>query len=448
MNTKPSISISDASAFEYARMITFTVSLSHAASKKISVPFTIGLEDNDVSAAVFFSGDWQDAMSPDTTNPLIFQPGEVSKTITVNLIDDSFTELMDEHFFVNLGKPTNARLGDALGIGTIKDDDFFSWNTISLPNNNDIIGVGTDHYYDVNGKYQPNISEIKIADGDIIKLGDGADIISIEGLSYKEDPYPLAIYGGKGGDDINCYISPTPPILFIFGEDGKDIIRDSGHYGGDTAKILVIDGGKGNDIIDVGLRGGISSYNDISSVLAYGREGNDTIELSSRMSMFDDEEYFSAIIDGGPGNDLISSISSNGVKDGVIDIRGGLGRDTLQGGSEVDLFEFGFFGPQESKPGEKRDVIENFTQGQDEIFIGFSYHTPRWNNKPLKLLGFDMEKGTGLPFTGSGLEIRQDVDMIAHNSLIQIDLNGDKKADMEIMLIGFIKPLSDEDIHF
>ncbi len=49
---------------------------------------------------------------------LVFQPGQTTRTVTVNLKSDSLDE-KEETFQVNLGDATNAAIADAQGIGTI-----------------------------------------------------------------------------------------------------------------------------------------------------------------------------------------------------------------------------------------------------------------------------------------------------------------------------------------
>jgi Ca2+-binding RTX toxin-like protein len=50
------------------------------------------------------------------------QPGQVNETIVVKLIDDSLDE-HDEHFFLDIFNPVNARIADGRGYGIIPDDD-------------------------------------------------------------------------------------------------------------------------------------------------------------------------------------------------------------------------------------------------------------------------------------------------------------------------------------
>ena len=56
------------------------------------------------------------------TTPVVFDPGETSKNVVVQLLADQFDE-GDEHFAVNLVSPSNATLGAASGRVTIRNDD-------------------------------------------------------------------------------------------------------------------------------------------------------------------------------------------------------------------------------------------------------------------------------------------------------------------------------------
>ncbi len=57
-----------------------------------------------------------------TNGVLVFAPGETNKVITVSVLGDTLSE-SNEVFSIRLVAPTNATLGDALGRGTILDDD-------------------------------------------------------------------------------------------------------------------------------------------------------------------------------------------------------------------------------------------------------------------------------------------------------------------------------------
>jgi hypothetical protein len=57
-----------------------------------------------------------------TSGTLTFNPGEVTKSIAVQVVGDNIDEI-EETYVVNLSNPTNATIGAALGTGTIQDDD-------------------------------------------------------------------------------------------------------------------------------------------------------------------------------------------------------------------------------------------------------------------------------------------------------------------------------------
>lgn len=113
----PTISVNDTSVVEGTQFpqasATFTVSLSSASEKPISVQFgfTPGTATNNVDY-VTFSG----------LGTLEFAPGQTSKTAQVSITLDNVFE-PDETFFIDLSNPTNATVADAQGQATITNDD-------------------------------------------------------------------------------------------------------------------------------------------------------------------------------------------------------------------------------------------------------------------------------------------------------------------------------------
>ena len=103
-----------------SRNMTFTVSLSTANSRQVTVPWGVGA---DLSSATRGT-DYRTTAT--ITNPvdLTFAAGETSKTVTVEILGDS-TDEPDETVIVQLGTPTNANLeiANRRGTGTITDDD-------------------------------------------------------------------------------------------------------------------------------------------------------------------------------------------------------------------------------------------------------------------------------------------------------------------------------------
>jgi hypothetical protein len=103
-------SISEATANE-GGVATFTVQLSSPNDLPVTVQFTTA------SGTASTGSDFTAALGS-----LTFDPGQTSKTITVNTIDDSVYE-GNEAFAVNLTNPVGGVIVDGQGLGTIVDND-------------------------------------------------------------------------------------------------------------------------------------------------------------------------------------------------------------------------------------------------------------------------------------------------------------------------------------
>ena len=109
----PTISIDDISVDE-GGVLTFTVSLSTASEKTITVDFAsadgTASDENGTNDYTSFSG------------TITFNPGETSHTIDIQSNDDTVDEF-DEAFTIDLSNPVNATFADNQGLGTILDND-------------------------------------------------------------------------------------------------------------------------------------------------------------------------------------------------------------------------------------------------------------------------------------------------------------------------------------
>jgi hypothetical protein len=90
---------------------TFTITLSNCSTRA-----QMHIEVNDGTAER-----GQD-YSTQGSGELIFNPGETTKTYTVQVRGDTLCE-GDETFFVVLSNPQGATIADGSGTGTIQDDD-------------------------------------------------------------------------------------------------------------------------------------------------------------------------------------------------------------------------------------------------------------------------------------------------------------------------------------
>jgi DNA/RNA endonuclease G (NUC1)/PKD repeat protein len=92
-------------------IITYTVNLSAASAKPISVKYATA--DGTATAGTDYTA---------TNGIVTFAPGETSKTVTVQVLGDTIDEF-DEIFFLNLTNPENATITKNQAVSTILDND-------------------------------------------------------------------------------------------------------------------------------------------------------------------------------------------------------------------------------------------------------------------------------------------------------------------------------------
>ena len=110
----PSLSVKDVSVTEGnsgTKNLSFTVSLSAASGRTISVPYATA--DGTATAGEDYAA---------ASGTLTFLPGQSSRTVSVVLNGDDLPE-PDETLLLSLGAPTNAILLDPQAVGTILNDD-------------------------------------------------------------------------------------------------------------------------------------------------------------------------------------------------------------------------------------------------------------------------------------------------------------------------------------
>ena len=170
----------------------------------------------------------------------------------------------------------------------------------------------------------------------------GSDVVltlaadrSITLQDFRLSDLDLADFRGIGSGPVMPPV--TPPDVPVAGRDIDGTNRADVLIG--TAGADDMDGRGGNDQLRAG-----SGNDDLD-----GGNGNDSLWGEDGR---DD-------IDGGRGNDLLDG----GAGDDIL--VGGRGNDTLTGGSGADVFEF--------RRGDGRDVIADFTDGEDRIELdGFT----------------------------------------------------------------------------
>ena len=159
----------------------------------------------------------------------------------------------------------------------------------------------------------------------------------------------------------------------------------------------ILNGTTGNDSLNGG--GGNDSLN--------GQAGNDRLQgLAGNDSLAGLAGADS--LDGGAGNDWLI---------------GGAGRDVLTGGTGADLFRFTAL--DDSAVGTNRDVITDFTRGEgDRIDLS-------WIDANTRFAG-----DQAFAFIGTASFTRVAGQLRFASGVLQADVNGDARADMEIAIQG------------
>ncbi len=110
-STDPEVSISNASAGESARTISFSVTMNKTSSDTVSVDYAT--KDGTATAGNDYTS---------KSGTLRIEPGSTSGTISVTINDDQVHE-GNENLTVTLSNAVNATIGTAAATGTIEDDD-------------------------------------------------------------------------------------------------------------------------------------------------------------------------------------------------------------------------------------------------------------------------------------------------------------------------------------
>lgn len=133
------------------------------------------------------------------------------------------------------------------------------------------------------------------------------------------------------------------------------------------------------------------------------------------------------VLDGKGGNDTIDGGAGN---DTII---GGMGYDILTGGAGKDSFVFRSAAEIGDRPG-ARDVITDFTQGQDKIDLsGIDANTKLAGDQSFSFI--DTNNGS---FTKTAGELAWRTDAANNRTIVQGDLDGDGKHDFELELTGTV----------
>jgi|GEM_PF-375242 len=244
----------------------------------------------------------------------------------------------------------------------------------------------------------------------------------------------VTIDGGGGNDSIrgslfDDIINGDDGDDYIFGDKGNDTIN--GGAGRDTIVAGLGDdtvyGGDDNDIL-IGAGGNDTMYGGLGVDVLAGKEGNDTLrgeEGNDRLYGEDGDDY----IYGGDGFDNVEGGA------GVDHIHGGAGQDYFHGGTEGDFFIFDEPDMAGLTSG-SADRILDFSHAQgDQIDVSAIDAIAGGTDDPFTFIGEDA-------FSGTAGEMRYL--QINQFTLIQMDTDGDGRADYAIRLEGQVDLLADD----
>ncbi|WP_013320741.1 PQQ-dependent sugar dehydrogenase [Gloeothece verrucosa] len=378
---------------------SFTVSLTGAANSTVTVDYATA--DGPAKAGLDYTA---------TSGTLTFLPGETSKTINVNILNDNTNE-NTEYFTVNLSNPLNGLLIQPVGTATISDT-LFSSVSVTLPSgvenltltgSNNINGTGNTGNNILTGNSGNNIlngkegADILIGDagndtyvvdnaGDqvIETLDQGTDTVqaSID-YTLPENVEILTLTESNNltgtGNLLNNTLWGNTGNNSLYGAQGNDYIN--GKAGADT-----LTGGEGNDSYVVDNAG--------DQVIETLNQGTDTVQTSMNYTLPENVEYL--ILTGtdsvtGTGNVLNNTLWGNTGNNSLYgaqgndNLNGKAGADTLTGGEGNDSYVVDNAGDQ---------VIETVAQGTDKVQASIDYILPE-NVEHLTLTGTDNLSGSG-----------------------------------------------------
>lgn len=259
-----------------------------------------------------------------------------------------------------------------------------------------------------------------------------ATLLGVADLNLTGHSGDNLLTGNKGNNTLNGDAGNDT----LYGGDGFDVL-----YGGAGADVL--DGGLGNDhyVIDnVGDR--------VQPEVRHSAGGGfDTVDSSVSFALAPNTEFLvltgSADISGTGraaqegliGNSGNNQLSGRGGDDGLNGgagndrMIGGDGRDWMRGGDGAD--DFVFRSTAESGVGwAERDLIDGFEHGADVINLySIDANTGAAGNQAFTFIGV-------AGFSGQAGELRADTWRGGDFVLLEMDVNGDGWADMQIMVLG------------
>jgi Ca2+-binding RTX toxin-like protein len=267
--------------------------------------------------------------------------GQTTKKVTIPIIGDLQKE-PNETFTVRLSSPVGATIGDAVGTGTIVNDD--TCTIIGTARNDALTGTsGNDEICGLGGNDTINGQ----GGNDVLRGGDGNDVLNGQGGNDRFD-------GGAGIDRGSWVGSPAALAINLttnrttgWGTDTLTSVENA-QGGARTDRIIgngganTLEGGTGNDTISGGGGGDVVA----------GGEGNDRLDGGAGNDQVDGQDGVD-LVQGSTGRDVVHGGRGNDKSPGGTSagVHGGPGTDAINGGPGVD-----WCSPR--APGESRNQCE------------------------------------------------------------------------------------------
>ena len=308
----PALSINDVTVTEGVdNTVTFTVTRTGNLNQISTVDYAV------TPGTATAPGDYtaNDAF----TGVLNFAAGEATKTITLNVVNDSFAETT-ESFSVNLQNASNASIADGTGIGTILEN---NWNVAIQPQHDDILNQ--------------------------------AEIFTIVDLSNPINAYskifPIGYQGQNSqGQDVfleaNFTVDPGPNVAsnvdyLVSVEDASTVSTNSIQLSGISGLVVngvtIYDPANG----DLRFRSQPDQFGGTSAVTAQISPDDSTLLQTLTTST-----------DGSLQNDTVTDPSLNQINY----LNGLAGNDSLTGGSGIDILNGGA-GQDQLQSGAGNDIL-------------------------------------------------------------------------------------------
>jgi Ca2+-binding RTX toxin-like protein len=237
------------------------------------------------------------------------------------------------------------------------------------------------------------------------------------------------------GNEFNNVIVGNAATNIINGGTGVDAMWGYGgndvYYVDNVGDAVVERSGEGYDIVYTTVSYALTGGSEIEELRTLGSASTNAVDLAG--NEFDNSiigNDATNVLNGGAGDDTLWGYAGNDI------LVGGAGKDVLNGGAGRDLFSYGD-GGDSTVGAAGRDVIQDFVGGTDKIDLS-ALNTAQ----PLKFAA---------PSDAAASPVL-DAFSVTYSwsdgaTLVDIDLNGDRAADMQIQLLGQLR-LSASDFIF